>query len=447
MFKSFRFSLLLQGMHSVPANFATRMKLHSNPLGLFSGCSDGSREEVTAVIAFGSNMGKRASNIHNALNQLSRIGKVTSTSLLYESSPMYYLEQNSFLNGVCSLQTTHSPEDLLTELKSIERNLGREKTIANGPRPIDLDIIFYGNGTIFESERLQIPHPRVSERAFVLRPLCDILPPGFVHPISKQSISSLCESSLSEMILTHQQKLQRVIPFLRRRRRRRGLLLEEEGSEMEEEECLLRLESGRPILMGILNMTPDSFSDGGVHSLTVSTAVARALQLCEDGAQIIDIGGESTRPGAKAVDVEEEIVPIILMHMRGEPDTMNSMVAEVSEEISSSLRLADDALIPRWNQIVDPGIGFAKGLEENTLLLHPKNIARLKDLLGQRPMLIGLSRKRFLSRLMDENSREMGKEIVSTKTLNELDLATAGACCAALSGKAVDIIRVHNVKD
>eukprot|EP01036_Dinobryon_divergens_P031222 gene31222-40587_t len=423
------------------------MKLHSNPLGLFSGCSDGSREEVTAVIAFGSNMGKRASNIHNALNQLSRIGKVTSTSLLYESSPMYYLEQNSFLNGVCSLQTTHSPEDLLTELKSIERNLGREKTIANGPRPIDLDIIFYGNGTIFESERLQIPHPRVSERAFVLRPLCDILPPGFVHPISKQSISSLCESSLSEMILTHQQKLQRVIPFLRRRRRRRGLLLEEEGSEMEEEECLLRLESGRPILMGILNMTPDSFSDGGVHSLTVSTAVARALQLCEDGAQIIDIGGESTRPGAKAVDVEEEIVRVIPANSTCliSVDTRKAKVAELA--IQAGADLINDVSGGKWNQIVDPGIGFAKGLEENTLLLHPKNIARLKDLLGQRPMLIGLSRKRFLSRLMDENSREMGKEIVSTKTLNELDLATAGACCAALSGKAVDIIRVHNVKD
>ncbi len=112
------------------------------------------------------------------------------------------------------------------------------------------------------------------------------------------------------------------------------------------------------------------------------------------------------------------------------------LVAEVAEELSSSLKLADDALIPRsgynihthtpsyiicmylfqvylyvwirWNQIVDPGIGFAKGLQENTLLLQPQNIARLKNLLGQRTMLIGLSRKRFLSRIMDENGHKIG---------------------------------------
>ena len=298
-------------LYIVALALCRRFKSHSSTVGLFSSASNGSKssssspcEEVTAIIAFGSNMGKRASNIHKALLQLSRIGVVTSTSFLYESSPMYYLEQNSFLNGVCSLRTTHSPEDLLTELKSIESNLGREKTIANGPRPIDLDIIFYGNGTIFESERLQIPHPRVSERAFVLQPLCDVLPAGFMHPISRQTISSLCETALSEMVLTHQQQLQRVVPILRTGRScssssgasssggsssggsssssgsssggssgggssivggssssssSSSSILEEEGSAVavEEDECYLRLESGRPIIMGILNMTPD----------------------------------------------------------------------------------------------------------------------------------------------------------------------------------------------
>ena len=242
------------------------MKSHFNPWSLHAGSSasfSSNREGVTAVIAFGSNMGKRASNINKALNQLSRIGKVTSTSFLYESSPMYYLEQDTFLNGVCLLQTTHSPEELLAELKSIEKNLGREKSIVNGPRPIDLDIIFFGDGVIFKSDRLQIPHPRVSERAFVLQPLCDILPPDFLHPISKQFISSICATSLSEMMQTQQQKLQRVIPFSRRKRTSgRGAEGEVVGQQEEEkvvevEEYLLRLENGRPIFMGILNMTPD----------------------------------------------------------------------------------------------------------------------------------------------------------------------------------------------
>ncbi|KAL8996165.1 MAG: hypothetical protein Q9188_006628, partial [Gyalolechia gomerana] len=123
-------------------------------------------------LALGSNVGDRIGMIEQACVEMSRRGlKVLKTSSLYETEPMYKTDQPSFINGVCEIQTTLAPLELLDELKGIENLLGRVKTVENGPRTIDLDILLYGN-QIVDHERLQIPHPRISERDFVLRPLC-----------------------------------------------------------------------------------------------------------------------------------------------------------------------------------------------------------------------------------------------------------------------------------
>ncbi|KAL8763895.1 MAG: hypothetical protein Q9194_007222, partial [Teloschistes cf. exilis] len=125
-----------------------------------------------AFIALGSNVGDRTKTMEDALLEMGRRDlKVLRTSSLYETEPMYKTDQPPFMNGVCELETALSPMELLDQLKDIEKLLGRVRTIENGPRTIDLDILLYGNEVIDEP-RLQIPHPRISEREFVLRPLC-----------------------------------------------------------------------------------------------------------------------------------------------------------------------------------------------------------------------------------------------------------------------------------
>ncbi|KAL8714065.1 MAG: hypothetical protein Q9225_006632, partial [Loekoesia sp. 1 TL-2023] len=125
-----------------------------------------------ALIALGSNVGDRTGMIEQACTEMTRRGlKVLRTSSLYETEAMYKTDQPSFVNGVCEVETTLPPLELLDQLKDIEKMLGRVKTVENGPRPVDLDILLYGSQTM-DHERLQIPHPRISEREFVLRPLC-----------------------------------------------------------------------------------------------------------------------------------------------------------------------------------------------------------------------------------------------------------------------------------
>ncbi|KAL9592091.1 MAG: hypothetical protein Q9179_007064 [Wetmoreana sp. 5 TL-2023] len=126
-----------------------------------------------AFIALGSNIGNRIGMIEEACIQLGRRGlNILRTSSIYETEPMYKTDQTPFINGVCEINTILSPIELLHQLKDIEKTLGRVKTVENGPRSIDLDILLYGSQIINE-ERLQIPHPRISEREFVLRPLCE----------------------------------------------------------------------------------------------------------------------------------------------------------------------------------------------------------------------------------------------------------------------------------
>jgi dihydropteroate synthase len=244
-------------------------------------------------------------------------------------------------------------------------------------------------------------------------------------------------------------------------------------------------------LMGIVNVTPDSFSDGGAFADT-DAAVDHGVRLTEEGADLLDVGGESTRPGADEVPLEEEIdrvVPVVerlvkevdvplsvdtrkaavaaraldagaaivndvtaggdpemfgvarsagaglvLMHMRGQPRTMqddpryDDVVAEVRDHLAARIGSAVAAGVPRAQLCVDPGIGFGKNLEHNLALL--RSIAAFREL--RTPLLVGVSRKRFIGQLT-------GVEAPADRIEGT---AGAVAWCAA---NGVDVVRVHDV--
>lgn len=253
-----------------------------------------------------------------------------------------------------------------------------------------------------------------------------------------------------------------------------------------------RLPLREPLVMGILNVTPDSFSDGGLY-LAPADAVARAERLVREGADLLDVGGESTRPGASAVSAAEEIarvVPVIralraavavpisvdtrkaevaraaleagaeivndvsaladpemgraiaqagagvvLMHMRGTPETMqlepryHDVVAEVTDELGRAAKSARAAGVVDESIVVDPGIGFGKTAAHNLELLAHLDVLRR---LGY-PVLLGVSRKAFIGALL--GGAPPGERAVGT----------AAACVAGLL-KGARIFRVHDVR-
>jgi 2-amino-4-hydroxy-6-hydroxymethyldihydropteridine diphosphokinase len=127
-----------------------------------------------AYIGLGSNVGARGASLDSALLALIRHGRLLRTSRRYVSAPIGYLEQSSFLNQVAELDTRLSPRELLASLKAIEREVGRTASFRNGPREIDMDILLYDDVMMKEAD-LTLPHPRMLERAFVLRPLAELI--------------------------------------------------------------------------------------------------------------------------------------------------------------------------------------------------------------------------------------------------------------------------------
>ena len=253
----------------------------------------------------------------------------------------------------------------------------------------------------------------------------------------------------------------------------------------------LSLDLSVPHVMGILNVTPDSFSDGGKHN-GKAQAIAHAKQMIADGATVIDVGGESTRPGASVVEVEEEIrrvvpvvealaeldvvisidtsqpeviqaavaaganiwndvraltrpnaletaaelnIPVIIMHMRGEPTTMNSLdqydnvILDVMAELSQRVADALKAGVKAENIMIDPGFGFAKNAKQNLKLL--KEFHQLNQL-GY-PILSALSRKRFIGEAL--GGADAGQRAVGSVAGHLLSIQQ-GAC----------MVRAHDVK-
>ncbi len=144
---------------------------------------------IRVFLGMGTNLGDRECNLQDAITALSQRMEILKESSVYQTAPWGYLDQPAFLNQVIEAQTDLSPLNLLVFLKDTEKQLGRQANFRYGPRLIDLDILFYGN-RIIQTPRLQVPHPRLTQRAFVLVPLAEIAP-ELVHPQNKQTITQL----------------------------------------------------------------------------------------------------------------------------------------------------------------------------------------------------------------------------------------------------------------
>ncbi len=152
----------------------------------FSGMAD----SKLIYLSLGSNLGDRAANLERAIEALPDVGvKVLRSSSIYETEPVDFLAQPWFLNCVVEARTSLEPRPLLQELQAIERKLGSSKLIPRGPRIIDLDVLFYDDEVIRENG-LEIPHPRLAERRFVLVPLVEIAP-ELLHPVLNVTAATL----------------------------------------------------------------------------------------------------------------------------------------------------------------------------------------------------------------------------------------------------------------
>ena len=148
----------------------------------------------TVYLSLGSNIGDREANLRAAIERLSGADlRVLRESPIYETEPVGYTDQRWFLNVVVEAETLLFPLQLLTRTSKIERALKRVRTAPNGPRTIDIDILLYGNAVV-RTPRLEIPHPRMNERRFVLAPLAD-LAPDLRHPATRQTVGQLLEAA------------------------------------------------------------------------------------------------------------------------------------------------------------------------------------------------------------------------------------------------------------
>ncbi|GBG23969.1 Folate synthesis bifunctional protein [Hondaea fermentalgiana] len=428
----------------------------------------------TALVALGSNQGPSLDILTRAVRRVGdACGRLTDCSHMYKSKAQLVENQPDFYNAVIAVQTSLDAPDLLKALQEIET--GHAKSSERfGPRELDLDLIAFADGEQIvpvdaqDYRQLAMPHPRAHMRDFVVRPLCDM-------PIGRRTVLGNGARAEEMLNATPDDACIRVDT---------------------EQWAAAETASDAPLLMGVLNITPDSFSDGGSY-VNLDKAVEHALRLQQEGAHVIDVGGESTRPNALDISPQEEqdrVLPVIEA-LRAHPDfsarlsidtrhvstareaiaagahIINDEVGELDDEAEDMLRAAGDlgvplmtmhsrgdartmeklkiedasvdmttyvkdwlcaratrALqahgVPRWNVMIDPGLGFAKTHEQNIEIL-----ARTDELVETGyPVLIGTSRKRF----------------VRQYTTFDIDVTTAATSTAAVLAGA-RMVRVHSI--
>lgn len=430
------------------------------------------------VLSLGSNLGNRLENLHLAIGALKSVVRDINTSLIYETEAL--LPDGApeswnvpYYNMVITCKTKLSPQELLSAIKQIERDLGREASMRWAPRVIDIDIIFYEQ-LILKTPDLTIPHKETVHRPFVMVPLYQLIP-TFKHPELGASIEAII-GNFKAYVGT----FRKTLAFM-------------------------------PKLMGVLNITENSFSDGGKF-LQVDSAIAQALKLLDDGAYVIDIGAQSSNvtlnhasklsassKGKAGVSWQEELsrlTPVldgitselamhgkkmkisidsfypevfkhlldkyqlhfindisgarnpkivdiaaatglkyVLMHSVEVPTRINKLipfepnpVLQLKEWALERIAMLESKGVRRENIIFDPGIGFDKSPSQCLYIM--RNLAQFKDLGVE--VLLGHSRKFFMNSFLMSHPKERDLE---------------SALIAAQVAGDVDYIRVHNVAE
>lgn len=430
-------------------------------------------------LSIGTNLGQRQENLQQAVDALGGVMAVEKISPIYETAPWGKTDQPDFLNACLAGPTDLQPLEFLHACKEIERQLGRQPGSHWGPRLIDIDIVFYGD-QIVDEEKLQLPHPQLGLRAFVLAPLVDIAP-DLIHPQDGRMVSEM----LHDIDLNTVERLPKTEAMLRKP---------------------IQFKWGiKTYVMGILNVTPDSFSGDGllVDQDWIEATVEKAKEFVAQGVDIIDIGGESTRPGSIPISAEEEKArilpvieavrprvdvplsidtyrasiaqdaldaggdwindvwglrmdpnmadvvaergcPVVIMHNRSQPKNADqqarlggryigihysNLLQDISQELQDSTDIATNHHVDEQQIIVDPGIGFGKTVEQNLALLD--RLEYFKEL--GFPILVGPSRKSFIGYTLNLPPEERLE-------------GTAAAITIAID-RGADIVRVHDVKE
>ena len=320
-------------------------------------------QDHEALIALGSNLGDRAAHLHQAVQALGTIGKVADTSFLYETDPVLLEDQPLFFNAACRLLTPLGPRELLRALQRIEHDMGRVKTVRYGPRTIDLDLAFFGDCILDDLPFIQLPHYQATQRDFVLEPLCDMVP-DFINPQTGLTLQAEWDS-------LGRPRLPQILPVGRQ---------------------IWRLQEQTRVV-GILNVSPESQLAPGRIPEDADSRVAfqqRIAQMEEDGADLVDIGAQTSRPHHALIPVAEEVRRLTLAltlarEVTDRPlstDTFRSAAAKAALDCGADM--INDVWAGRFNpELLDMSIqaGVPHVFVHNNLCLQdPEYPGRLRNL-------------------------------------------------------------------
>ncbi|MDX1615559.1 MAG: dihydropteroate synthase [Candidatus Promineifilaceae bacterium] len=325
-------------------------------------------------LALGSNLGNRLDELQQAVERLGTELAIEAISPVYETAPWGIEEQPNFYNLCLRGRTRLDPRGLLAKCKEVEQSLGRKAGPRYGPRLIDVDILYYGRKR-YDEDGLTVPHPRLAERAFVLAPLADIAA-EFEDPLRKKTVAEL----LAALDTTG---------------------IEQLGPDVRVRRPIWPAWGIKTYVMGILNATPDSFSGDGVLQRegerarlvsedAIGAAVAQAQSFVEAGADVIDIGAESTRPGSQPISPDEEmarLIPIVAA-VRAAVDVPISVDTYRADVAEAALESGGDWINDVWALRMDRGMGELVAHSGcPVILMHnrsrPKNVAQEARLGGR----------------------------------------------------------------